>query len=51
MDTPLISAIVVSYNEAEYLQHAIESILNQDYGSIELIIGDDGSSDGSMHSE
>ena len=48
MDTPLISAIVVSYNEAEYLQHAIESILNQDYGSIELIIGDDGSSDGSI---
>lgn len=48
MSKPLISAIVVSYNEAEYLQFAIDSILEQDYENIEIIIGDDGSSDGSI---
>lgn len=46
---PLLSVIIISYNEEQFLQNAIESCLAQtrDF-SIEIIIGDDGSSDGSL---
>ena len=36
------------YNAADFIEQAIESVLGQDYPNIELIIIDDGSSDGSM---
>ena len=42
----LISCIVPVYNGEKYLGEAIESILKQSYGPIELIIADDGSTDG-----
>lgn len=38
---PLISVIVLSYNQPEYLISTIDSILSQDYDNIELIICDD----------
>ena len=44
-----LSIIIVSYNEKEYISEAIESCMSQegkfDY---EIIIGDDGSNDGSL---
>ena len=43
-----MSIIIVSYNEAEYLPEAIESCLSQNFKDIEIIIGDDGSSDNSL---
>lgn len=38
----LISIIVVSYKNEEFIYETLDSILNQDYHSIELVIADDG---------
>ena len=42
-----ISIIIPVYNTSSYLGKAIESTLNQTYQNIEIIIIDDGSTDGS----
>lgn len=43
-----LSFIIISYNEAEYLEYAIESCFKQQIENFEVIIGDDGSNDGSI---
>lgn len=45
---PLISVIVAVYNGAKTLQRCIDSVTNQTYSNIELIIIDGVSSDGSV---
>ncbi len=42
---PLISVIIPTYNTELYLEEALESIQNQDYPNIEIIVVDDGSTD------
>lgn len=42
----LISVIIPTYNRVHTLPRAVESVLNQSYSRIELIIVDDGSDDG-----
>ena len=43
----MISVIVPVYNAEEYLEECLESIKNQTYTNIEVILVNDGSSDGS----
>jgi len=42
---PLVSAIIPAYNAADTIGRAIESILNQTYRNIEVVVVNDGSSD------
>ena len=42
---PLVSIIMATYNRAKTIERAINSVLNQSYTNLELIIIDDGSSD------
>lgn len=41
----MISCIITTYNRAVYIERAINSIVNQTYDNLEIIIVDDGSTD------
>ena len=44
----MVSVIVPVYQAEKYLEKCINSILNQTYEDLELILGDDGSTDQSL---
>ena len=44
-DRPLISVIVPVYQVEQYLERCVDSILNQSYHNLEIVLVDDGSTD------
>jgi glycosyltransferase involved in cell wall biosynthesis len=47
-DKPLVSIIIPCYNAERWISEAIQSCLDQTYRPIEIIVIDDGSTDGSL---
>ncbi|MFD2643834.1 glycosyltransferase [Pseudomonas japonica] len=45
---PLVSVIIASYNHGPYIEQSIQSVLDQTYPHIELLVIDDGSTDDSV---
>ena len=45
---PLVSVVIPCYNHENFVQDSIQSVIDQTYQKIELIIIDDGSKDGSV---
>ena len=43
---PLVSVIIASYNHAPYVQDCLRSALSQSVGDLEILVTDDGSTDG-----
>ena len=46
--SPLVTIICLCYNQKDFVQEAVQSVIEQDYPYIELIIVDDASTDGSQ---
>lgn len=46
-DQPLVTAVLVCWNHERFVRDAVLSVLNQTYKNIQLIVFDNGSSDGS----
>ena len=45
-ERPLVSIIIITYNDKQFICQAIESAVNQTYANCEIIVVDDGSTDG-----
>ena len=44
----LVSVLIPAYNVAQYLPQCLDSIVNQTYQQLQVVVVDDGSSDNSL---
>jgi glycosyltransferase involved in cell wall biosynthesis len=49
MVQPLVSVTVPTYNQVRFVHDAIVSAVEQDYPNLEVVVGDDGSTDGTAN--
>lgn len=47
-NNPVVSIVVITYNSSKYILECLDSIYNQTYENVELIISDDCSKDGTV---
>src|ERR1044072_1539908 len=45
-DSPTVSCVIAVYNGQAYLRESIDSLLAQEYAHVEIVVVDDGSTDG-----
>ncbi|HEY5106457.1 MAG TPA: glycosyltransferase [Caulobacteraceae bacterium] len=45
-DAPLVSVAIITYNQLDFLKECVASVIAQDYPNIEIVVADDGSTDG-----
>ena len=45
---PLVTVLISSYNHAKYIAAGLESVLNQSYKNLQIIVVDDGSQDDTL---
>ncbi|MBF6598622.1 MAG: glycosyltransferase [Fermentimonas sp.] len=45
IENPLVSVVLITYNSSKYVLETLESVKNQTWNNIELIVSDDGSTD------
>lgn len=46
VDQPLVTLVLYAHNEARFVEEAVRSLLAQDYAQLEIVLSDDGSTDG-----
>ena len=46
MNDPKVSVLIVTYNQEQFVNETLKSAIDQDYKNLEVVVSDDGSSDG-----